>query len=58
MIAHILVISIFIFFDLIILVAAYSVDFILGLICTVAMIGIDIVVLSVLGGIKLVQLLM
>lgn len=58
MIAHILVISIFIFIDLIILVGAYSADFILGLICTVAMIGIDIVVLSVLGGIKLVQLLM
>jgi|GEM_PF-4366882 hypothetical protein len=56
--AHAVIILILIIVDILFLAGCYSVNFLLGLVCTVALIGIDLVVFSVIGGIKLVQLLM
>lgn len=56
--AHAVIILVIIVVDILFLVECYSVNILLGIVCTVAMIVIDLVVLAGIGGIKLIQLLM
>jgi hypothetical protein len=56
--AHAIVIIIFIALDILFLAMCYSVNVLLGLVCTVGVIAIDIIVFAAIGGIKLIQLLM
>ena len=52
------VIIIFLVLDILFLAMCYSASAILGLVCTVAVIAIDLVVFAAIGGIKLIQMLL
>lgn len=56
--AHAIVIIVFIALDILFLAMCYSVNALLGLVCTIAVIAIDIIGFAAIGGIKLIQLLM
>jgi hypothetical protein len=58
MAAHGIIILVFIILDILFLAMCYSASAILGLVCTVAVIAIDLVVFAAIGGIKLIQMLL